>query len=584
MLCYLAGQQFVGMSMNILRQKNQTFEQCKNMLALLVLSGLFGVLISLVANYFVMTVKWFATLRIFSNSFFDINGWSFAPILWLFLAVFALDVIRRTFNITRWHGPADAVYACHRTDNELDLKRGIGSTLAALISLCGGAPVGQYGPLVNFGATIGSFVSQSFNVRFFTPEILMGCGVAAAISAGFHAPIAGIIFAHEAVLRHFSLRALVPIAVASATSAAFGNWAFGGSALFSLNVQAPELLPLMPALILSGVAFGLVSLVYMKLIFFFVAIPPKFKVGYLPFALMAAFITGIFGMFFPEVLGLGVEVIFKFITEDFGIWAIITLLGLKIFLTTLCVGFGIFGGVFSPALFIGAATGQFMSNLLGYTALLSTTSILAVSGMAAVAACVVGAPLAVIMIILELTMSYEYAIAALVSTMVAVMISNSLYGHSFFDKQLEQRGIDLSQGRGNLELMLKKVEAIVSQDYLVVSKNEKISSVIKKMSKNNNSEAYCIDKKGKFLGKCKLSEIACAVKNKTISNFLEKEPTSIKLDASILQAIEVASDFVGESIPVISRLDGKLAGVVTEADIFQAYMSTQVKINDLERR
>ena len=584
MLCYLAGQQFVGMSMNILRQKNQTFEQCKNMLALLVLSGLFGVLISLVANYFVMTVKWFATLRIFSNSFFDINGWSFAPILWLFLAVFALDVIRRTFDITRWHGPADAVYACHRTDNELDLKRGIGSTLAALVSLCGGAPVGQYGPLVNFGATIGSFVSQSFNVRFFTPEILMGCGVAAAISAGFHAPIAGIIFAHEAVLRHFSLRALVPIAVASATSAAFGNWAFGGSALFSLNVQAPELLPLMPALILSGVAFGLVSLVYMKLIFFFVAIPPKFKVGYLPFALMAAFITGIFGMFFPEVLGLGVEVIFKFITEDFGIWAIITLLGLKIFLTTLCVGFGIFGGVFSPALFIGAATGQFMSNLLGYTALLSTTSILAVSGMAAVAACVVGAPLAVIMIILELTMSYEYAIAALVSTMVAVMISNSLYGHSFFDKQLEQRGIDLSQGRGNLELMLKKVEAIVSQDYLVVSKNEKISSVIKKMSKNNNSEAYCIDKKGKFLGKCKLSEIACAVKNKTISNFLEKEPTSIKLDASILQAIEVASDFVGESIPVISRLDGKLAGVVTEADIFQAYMSTQVKINDLERR
>ena len=570
--------------MNILRQNNQTFEQCKNMLALLVLSGLFGVLISLVANYFVMTVKWFATLRIFSNSFFDINGWSFAPILWLFLAVFALDVIRRTFDITRWHGPADAVYACHRTDNELDLKRGIGSTLAALISLCGGAPVGQYGPLVNFGATIGSFVSQSFNVRFFTPEILMGCGVAAAISAGFHAPIAGIIFAHEAVLRHFSLRALVPIAVASATSAAFGNWAFGGSALFSLNVQAPELLPLMPALILSGVAFGLVSLVYMKLIFFFVAIPPKFKVGYLPFALMAAFITGIFGMFFPEVLGLGVEVIFKFITEDFGIWAIITLLGLKILLTTLCVGFGIFGGVFSPALFIGAATGQFMSNLLGYTALLSTTSILAVSGMAAVAACVVGAPLAVIMIILELTMSYEYAIAAPVSTMVAIMISNSLYGHSFFDKQLEQRGIDLSQGRGNLELMLKKVEAIVSQDYLVVSKNEKISSVIKKMSKNNNSEAYCIDKKGKFLGKCKLSEIACAVKNKTISNFLEKEPTSIKLDASILQAIEVASDFVGESIPVISRLDGKLAGVVTEADIFQAYMSTQVKINDLERR
>jgi len=570
--------------MNILRQKNQIFEQCKDMLLSLVLSALFGVLVSLVANYFVMTVKWFATLRFSSNSFFEMNGLSFAPILWLFLAVFTLYFVRKIFGIDRWHGPADAVYACHRTDNELDLKKGIGSTFAALVSLCGGAPVGQYGPLVNFGATIGSFVSEFLKARAFTPEILMGCGVAAAISAGFHAPIAGIIFAHEAVLRHFSLRALVPIAVASATSAAFGNWVFGGSALFSIDVVAPELLPLMPALIISGIAFGIAALVYMKLIFFFAAMPPKYKLGYLPFALSAALITGIFGMFFPEVLGLGVDVILRFITEDFGIWAILTLLGLKIFLTTLCVGFGIFGGVFSPALFVGAATGQFMSSLLGYIGLFSTTSILAVSGMAAVAACVVGAPLAVIMIILELTMSYEYAIAALVSTMVAVMISNSLYGHSFFDKQLEQRGIDLSQGRGNLELMLKKIEAIVSQDYLVVSVNEKVSSVIKKMSQSNNSEAYCLDKNGKFLGKCKLAEIASAVKSRTIAGFLEKEPVSIKLDASILQAIEVASTFVGESIPVISRSDGKLAGVVTEADIFQAYMSTQVRINDLERR
>ena len=570
--------------MNTLRQKNQIFEHSRDMLLSLVLSAMFGVLVSLVANYFVMTVKWFATLRLSSNPFFEMNGLSFAPILWLFFAVFTLYFIRKIFGIDRWHGPADAVYACHRTDNELDLKKGIGSTFAALVSLCGGAPVGQYGPLVNFGATIGSFVSEFLKARAFTPEILMGCGVAAAISAGFHAPIAGIIFAHEAVLRHFSLRALVPIAVASATSAAFGNWVFGGSALFSIDFVAPELLPLMPALIISGIAFGIAALVYMKLIFFFAAMPPKYKLGYLPFALSAALITGIFGMFFPEVLGLGVDVILRFITEDFGIWAILTLLGLKIFLTTLCVGFGIFGGVFSPALFVGAATGQFMSSLLGYIGLFSTTSILAVSGMAAVAACVVGAPLAVIMIILELTMSYEYAIAALVSTMVAVMISNSLYGHSFFDKQLEQRGIDLSQGRGNLELMLKKIEAIVSQDYLVVSVNEKVSSVIKKMSQSNNSEAYCLCKNGKFLGKCKLAEIASAAKSKTIAGFLEKEPVSIKLDASILQAIEVASTFVGESIPVISRSDGKLAGIVTEADIFQAYMSTQVRINDLERR
>ena len=74
-----------------------------------------------------------------------------------------------------------------------------------------------------------------------------------------------------------------------------------------------------------------------------------------------------------------------------------------------------------------------------------------------------------------------------------------------------------------------------------------------------------------------------AKKSDYAKTHFEDDSKSIKLDASVMQAIEVASDFVGESIPVISRSDGKLAGVVTEADIFQAYMSTQVRINDLER-
>ena len=150
------------------------------MLVLLLLSGFFGVIVSLTANYFVLTVRWFAELRLISNTTIEFNGLSFAPVLWLFLAVFILHLVRKTFDISRWHGPADAVYASHRTDNELDLKRGVGSTFAALVSLCGGAPVGQYGPLVNFGATIASFCSQFVNNRLITPEILMGCGVAAA--------------------------------------------------------------------------------------------------------------------------------------------------------------------------------------------------------------------------------------------------------------------------------------------------------------------------------------------------------------------------------------------------------------------
>ena len=570
--------------MSDLRYKNQLVERLSYVFGVLLLSGILGVIVSIIANYFVLVVKWFANLRTGSNDFFQFSGLPFSSILWLFTAVFILYFIRKACNIDRWHGPADAVYASHRTDNELDLKRGVGSTFAALVSLSAGAPVGQYGPLVNFGASIASFLSQISRVKMIPPDVLMSCGVAAAISAGFNAPIGGIIFAHEAVLRHFSLSALLPIAIASTISAAFGTWAFGGAPLFSLNLDAPDLLPLLPSLVLSGFVFGIVALIYMRMIFMFAAISAKSGTGYLPLALIAALVTGAFGIFYPEVLGLGVDVIFSFINHDLSVKLILILLGLKILLTTLCIGFGVFGGVFSPALFIGAATGQAMSNLLSQIYLFSPSAVLAVSGMAAVAACVVGAPLAVVMIILELTMSYDYAIAALISTMVAVMVTNSIYGHSFFDKQLELRGIDLSQGRGNLELMGKKVDSILTQDYLTVFPEEKIGPAIKKMSLNGNSEAYCLDGEGRFLGKCMLSNIVHTRKTAMIKDHLELNSTSIKSDASIMQAIEVASNFVGESIPVLSRVSGKLKGVVTEADIFQAYMSTQVKINDLERR
>ena len=195
------------------------------------------------------------------------TGLSLMPMLWLIVAALLLVLVRRLFRIDRWHGPADSIYAAHRTDNELDLRAGIGSTVAAFISLGGGAPVGQYGPLVHFGAAIGSYLSELFGSRRITADVFIGCGVAAAIAAGFHAPIAGVVFAHEAVLRHFSFRAITPIAIASITSAWFSSAMFGGQPIFQIDVVLPDLLPLVPTLLASGLFFGLIAILFMKLLF-----------------------------------------------------------------------------------------------------------------------------------------------------------------------------------------------------------------------------------------------------------------------------------------------------------------------------
>ena len=183
----------------------------------------FGFVMSIVSNGFVICVRWLTDLREVRIAYLlglDQQIAALLPLFCLFFAAFLILQVRRVFGIDRWHGPADSIYAAHRTDNELDTRKGFGSTLAALISAGGGASVGQYGPLVHFGATMGSLV-RSWTRGFVTTDVFIGCGVAGAIAAGFNAPIAGVVFAHEAVLRHFSMRAIAPIAIASISSSWF---------------------------------------------------------------------------------------------------------------------------------------------------------------------------------------------------------------------------------------------------------------------------------------------------------------------------------------------------------------------------
>ena len=135
---------------------------------------------------------------------------------------------------------------------------------------------------------------------------------------------------------------MLPIAVSSTISAAFGSWALGGPPRLSLNVGAPELMPLLPALFISGFVFGTVALIYMKMIFGFSSIPAKHKLGYLPFALFAAAVTGVFGVFFPEGLGLGVGIIFNVISHEFTMTLILTVLRWKVFSTSIVWGVVLF--------------------------------------------------------------------------------------------------------------------------------------------------------------------------------------------------------------------------------------------------
>jgi len=298
--------------------------------------------------------------------------------------------------------------------------------------------------------------------------------------------------------------------------------------------------------------------------------------------LTASVVIGGVASIVPAISGAGVGEINAIISDQYGIAFLVLILVLKLCLTSLSIGFGLFGGVFSPAVFIGAAAGGAFGKVLEGFGLLAVPHLFPIAGFAAVTAAVVGAPISVVIIVLELTQSYEFAVAAMLAAVVSTLLTSLVFGHSLFDAQLIGRGIDLSQGRGNLELMARGIASILSTSFVRVTPDMTAKQTVEKLVKAGAGEGYCIDADEVFRGKVSLQALLLVADTTRLNDCLDQDPLSINHDASVLQAIEVASEFVGETIPVVDHKQQRLVGVVSEADIFAAYLATQNRVRDLE--
>jgi CIC family chloride channel protein len=548
------------------------------------IGGLIGTLIAWTSNAYVSGVQAFTELRE-NHSLFEIslagNQFELTSLIFLWVAAGIVIVIRRVFGVVRWHGPADSIYHAQQSKEPLDIKHGIASTLTAFTSAAGGGSVGQYGPLVHFGATLGIAVKRFVSSRL-SHEVYLGCGVAAAISAGFGAPIAGIVFAHEAVLRHFSVRAIAPISIASVTASAVSQSFFNTSATFNISTSAPDLVSVIPVLIIASPIIAVAAIVYMEALRRSVVIAKDTGWSAERLVITAATICGLVGIWIPEILGLGIGTINAMLDGVYQLPALILLLIAKIAMTALCIGFGLFGGVFSPALFVGVAVGGVISQIAILLGVPDLSVAISIAAMAAVAANVIGAPVAAVLIILELTQSYAYAVAALMAVMASMLLTHRLFGHSFFDRQLLDRGIDLSLGREAIALSQHTLETHLSDDYVKVDETTSGQTALELMRQAEQTEAYVVSDSGRLAGKLSVHQAIQADKQ-TVFQFADADPVLLNLDDSLQDAMHTVSDFVGESVPIIDRETRELLGVITEGDLFKAVIDVQSTVRHQER-
>ena len=544
----------------------------------IILAVLIGVIVSFAVQGFISFVSFFELyLRGESHILLGLPR----PLLVLsgpILAGIIVALIFKLANLDRWHGPAESILASHVPTKRPNTEAGLLSTLASAVSLAGGASVGQYGPLVHFGGVLGDYFSKLLKDQT-SPHILLASGAAAAISSGFGAPIAGLVFAHEVIVRHFSLKAVAPILISSIVAHTFSLEFYENNPLFEITIGGIKEFYEILFLSILGVFAGIIGSIYMKGLTFIFKIPKQIPIFFLP--IIAGTICGIFGIFYPELLGLGTDTIRSLIESPNYLGYLVILLIGKLFLTVLCIRLNLFGGIFSPALFLGACLGSIFAVLLGIFFDVNH-SLFAVAGLAAVTSTVIGGPIATLLIVFELTSDYNVALGAGISICFANLISAKIFGNSAFDQILLNRNIDIHLGRDRLYLDSVKVEEITNKKFIRLVPQQSISQMIKILANAKTSEGYIIDPRGKLLGKVSLAELLTAKNYDMLENNISfRKYLYLNTTDTILQALDKIKDFVGESIPVIDE-KGYILGIISESDLFNELLKAEKERNEEE--
>lgn len=348
---------------------------------------------------------------------------------------------------------ADVIEGAALKEGRVEIREGVASAFASMITLGTGGSSGREGPVVHIAGVISTWISNRIMADGITGRDLLGCAVAAAVSASFNAPIAGAIFALEVVLRHFAVHAFAPIVIASVAGTVINRLEFGDVTEFTLPVaSALEFYVELPAFLILGLLCGLVATLLMQAIFLTEDIASHWQdrlsiPRYLRPAMAGALLGGM-AIWFPHIIGVGYETTSAALTGQLVLHEAVVFTILKVAAVAITFGGRMGGGVFSPSLMVGALTGlAFGLIATGVLPDVSGSSTLyALAGMGAVAAAVLGAPISTTLIVFEMTGDWQTGLAVMVAVSMSTALGSRLVRRSFFLTQLDRRGTRLAAG------------------------------------------------------------------------------------------------------------------------------------------
>ncbi|WP_371619335.1 chloride channel protein [Streptomyces sp. NBC_00454] len=355
-------------------------------------------------------------------------------------------LVYRYAKEARGHGVPEVMYAVARQGGRIAPRVAVVKSIASALCIGGGGSVGREGPIVQIGSALGSTAGAILRMDEERMRLMVACGAAGGIAATFNAPLAGVFFAMELILRDFTTRGFGMVAVSAVTASVIGRASLGDERFLDLTPVGVDHVAAYALYVLLGVVAGAVGVLFTKVLYWVEDICDAVWRG--PEWLRPAvggLLLGAILLALPEMYGVGYPVLGKAAVGGYAVGFLLVLLVGKIVACSVTIGIGGSGGVFAPSLFVGAMLGSSFGQTMDHLAPGVTGSAMtyAVIGMGAVFAGSARAPITAVIIIFELTGEYGIILPLMAAIAVATGVSHALSRDTVYTAKLRRRGVDL---------------------------------------------------------------------------------------------------------------------------------------------
>ena len=486
-------------------------------------------------------------------------------------------LVERFASEARGHGVPEVMLAVARKGGRIRPVVAVVKSLSSALCIGSGGSVGREGPIVQIGSALGSTIGQITRAPEARMRLLVACGAAGGISATFNAPIAGVFFALEVILRDFETRSFSAVVIASVTADVIGRAAFGSEAFLQLPQVGVGSVAGYPLYLVLGLLAAVVGVFFIRFLYELEDRADRlwrFSESWRPAA--GGVLLGLLLLAVPQMYGVGYEVLESAIAGNYALLFLLGLLGAKLLATSLTLSIGGSGGVFAPSLFMGAMLGMAF-GLAAHEVLpgiAGPAGAYGLIGMGAVFAAAARAPMTAILIIFELTGDYRIMLPLMLAVVIATAVANRMSPDSIYTLKLARRGIDLLRRRPAIPMEAITVAEAMRPTPEPVPAAAPLAEVLDRLSATDEPALPVIDESGAFLGVLLDDELEQALgeeDEESHAGSLIRQLPTLTATESLAEATATLVKSESAGLAVLDEKGERVVGWLSHRDILRVY-------------